>query len=214
MPSGPCWWPGAHRVVNAVITAPFGDTGWFVQGLVAAVATVVTLPYGVLVGVLLYLDLRARKEALTIEALEPTSRHQRSDAADPLGRAAEHGWCSAAMSPMSWSSGRRRPGCARPSPPTRRAARSWWWASAAATTPTLGPDRRRHQRRPDGGGVQLPDARGDGPGHPDRRAAGRDRPDHGTDDGIVVATTLSASTLAGDPPWTPPRSVDRSPRSQ
>ena len=56
-------------VVNALITAPFGDTGWFVQGLVAAVATVVTLPYGVLVGVLLYLDLRARKEALTIEAL-------------------------------------------------------------------------------------------------------------------------------------------------
>ena len=49
-------------VVNALITLPFGDTSWFVQGLVAAVATVVTLPYGVLVGVLLYLDLRARKE--------------------------------------------------------------------------------------------------------------------------------------------------------
>jgi hypothetical protein len=56
-------------VVNAVITAPFGGTGWFVQGLVAAVATVVTLPYGVLVGVLLYLDLRARKESLTLESL-------------------------------------------------------------------------------------------------------------------------------------------------
>jgi hypothetical protein len=35
----------------------------------AAVATVVTLPYGVLVGVLLYLDLRARKERLTMDAL-------------------------------------------------------------------------------------------------------------------------------------------------
>jgi hypothetical protein len=56
-------------VVNAVITAPFGATGWFVQGVAAAVATVVTLPYGVLVGVLLYLDLRARKERLTMEAL-------------------------------------------------------------------------------------------------------------------------------------------------
>jgi hypothetical protein len=56
-------------VVNSVITLPFSDTGWFVQGLVAAVATVVTLPYGVLVGVLLYLDLRARKERLTLEAL-------------------------------------------------------------------------------------------------------------------------------------------------
>ena len=56
-------------VVNAVITAPFGATGWFVQGVAAAVATVVTLPYGVLVGVLLYLDLRARKERLTMETL-------------------------------------------------------------------------------------------------------------------------------------------------
>jgi hypothetical protein len=56
-------------IVNAVITAPFGATGWFVQAVAAAVATVVTLPYGVLVGVLLYLDLRARKERLTLEAL-------------------------------------------------------------------------------------------------------------------------------------------------
>jgi hypothetical protein len=56
-------------VVNAVITLPFGETSWFVQGVVAAVATVVTMPYGVLVGVLLYLDLRARKEALTLERL-------------------------------------------------------------------------------------------------------------------------------------------------
>jgi hypothetical protein len=56
-------------IVNAVITAPFGSTGWFVQGVAAAVATVVTLPYSALVGVLLYLDLRARKERLTLEAL-------------------------------------------------------------------------------------------------------------------------------------------------
>jgi uncharacterized membrane protein len=56
-------------IVNAVITAPFGATGWFVQGVAAAVATVVTLPYGVLVGVLLYLDLRARKERLSLETL-------------------------------------------------------------------------------------------------------------------------------------------------
>jgi membrane-anchored glycerophosphoryl diester phosphodiesterase (GDPDase) len=56
-------------VVNSVITLPFGDTSWFVQGLVSAVATTVTMPYGVLVGVLLYVDLRARKEALTLERL-------------------------------------------------------------------------------------------------------------------------------------------------
>jgi hypothetical protein len=56
-------------VVNAVITAPFGATNWFAQAVAAAVATVITLPYGVLVGVLLYLDLRARKERLTMETL-------------------------------------------------------------------------------------------------------------------------------------------------
>ena len=56
-------------IVNAVITAPFGATNWFAQGVAAAVATVVTLPYGVLVGVLLYLDLRARKERITMETL-------------------------------------------------------------------------------------------------------------------------------------------------
>ena len=56
-------------VVNSVLTLPFGDTGWLGQGLVSAVATTVTMPYGVLVGVLLYLDLRARKENLTLEAL-------------------------------------------------------------------------------------------------------------------------------------------------
>jgi hypothetical protein len=61
-------------VVNSLITLPFGDTGWFVQGLVAAAATVVTLPYGVLVGVLLYLDLRARKQSLTLESLRADLR--------------------------------------------------------------------------------------------------------------------------------------------
>jgi hypothetical protein len=56
-------------IVNAVITAPFGATNWFAQGVAAAVATVTTLPYGVLVEVLLYLDLRARKERITMETL-------------------------------------------------------------------------------------------------------------------------------------------------
>jgi hypothetical protein len=56
-------------VVNAVITSPFNNTSWFVQAVAAAVATTVTLPYGVLVGVLLYLDLRARKENLNMERL-------------------------------------------------------------------------------------------------------------------------------------------------
>jgi hypothetical protein len=73
------WWHAAltlvvagllTAVVNAVITAPFGAGAWFIQGIAAAIATTVTLPYGALVGVLLYLDLRARKERLDLGALK------------------------------------------------------------------------------------------------------------------------------------------------
>jgi hypothetical protein len=57
-------------VISAVITAAFSGGGsWLVQGLADAVATVLTLPYGALVGVLLYLDLRARKESLSLDTL-------------------------------------------------------------------------------------------------------------------------------------------------
>jgi len=56
-------------VVNALITAPFSATNWFGQAVAAAVATVITLPYSTLIGVLLYLDLRARKENLNLERL-------------------------------------------------------------------------------------------------------------------------------------------------
>ena len=72
------WWHAAFTllvagfitgVANAVITAPFGAGAWLVQGIAAAVATTVTLPYGALVGVLLYLDLRSRKERLDLDTL-------------------------------------------------------------------------------------------------------------------------------------------------
>jgi hypothetical protein len=56
-------------VVNSVITAPFSAGAWFAQAVAAAVATTVTMPYGALVGVLLYLDLRARKERLDLGTL-------------------------------------------------------------------------------------------------------------------------------------------------
>jgi ABC-type transporter Mla maintaining outer membrane lipid asymmetry permease subunit MlaE len=58
------------EVVNAVITAPFSAGAWFVQGVAAAIATTVTLPFGALVGVLLYLDLRARNERLDLDTLK------------------------------------------------------------------------------------------------------------------------------------------------
>ena len=71
------WWHAALTllvgalitgVVNAVITAPFSAGAWLIQGVAAAVATTVTLPYGALVGVL-HLDLRARKERLDLDTL-------------------------------------------------------------------------------------------------------------------------------------------------
>jgi hypothetical protein len=77
------WWHTAFTilvaglitaVVNAVITAPFSAGAWFLQGIAAAVATTVTLPYGALVGVLLYLDLRARKEPLDLDTLKANLR--------------------------------------------------------------------------------------------------------------------------------------------
>src|SRR5829696_3475361 len=57
-------------VINAVITAPFSAGAWLIQGIAAAVATTVTLPYGALVGVLMYLDLRARTERLHLDTLK------------------------------------------------------------------------------------------------------------------------------------------------
>lgn len=56
-------------VVNAVLTAPFGDN-WAVRSLAASLASVVTMPYTALVGVLIYLDLRVRKERYTAADLE------------------------------------------------------------------------------------------------------------------------------------------------
>ena len=73
------WWHAAFTVllaglltavVDPVITAPFKAGAWLAQTVAAAVATTVTLPYGALVGVLLYLDLRARKERLDLDTLK------------------------------------------------------------------------------------------------------------------------------------------------
>jgi hypothetical protein len=73
------WWHAAltvlvagliTEVVNAIITAPFSAGAWFLQAVAAAIATTVTLPFGALVGVLLYLDLRARKERLDLDTLK------------------------------------------------------------------------------------------------------------------------------------------------
>lgn len=55
-------------VVSAIIGAIGGDN-WFVGWIFQAIAQIITAPFSALVSVLLYLDLRARREALTAEGL-------------------------------------------------------------------------------------------------------------------------------------------------
>ena len=55
-------------IVTAILTA-FGGDNWFVRGILSSIASVITTPFVALVTVLLYLDLRSRKEALSEEVL-------------------------------------------------------------------------------------------------------------------------------------------------
>ena len=55
-------------IVQGILTA-IGGHNWFVRWIFSAIAQILTSPFSALVTVLLYLDLRARKEALTAERL-------------------------------------------------------------------------------------------------------------------------------------------------
>jgi hypothetical protein len=55
-------------VVGAILSAPF--SAWPVRAIGQAIAQIVTLPFTTTVGVLIYLDLRARREGLTVETLQ------------------------------------------------------------------------------------------------------------------------------------------------
>jgi hypothetical protein len=57
------------KVVVHAVTGPFGLGGWLVQALPVAVAALLLVPYGAAVLVVLYLDLRARKERVDLEVL-------------------------------------------------------------------------------------------------------------------------------------------------
>ena len=55
-------------VVSSVVGS-FGGSNWFGSWIFSAIAQIITAPFSALVSVLLYLDLRARKEALTADSL-------------------------------------------------------------------------------------------------------------------------------------------------
>jgi hypothetical protein len=56
-------------IASAILQAPFGSSGWFGPAIGASIAQIVTAPFTALVTILVYLDLRARKESLTTEGL-------------------------------------------------------------------------------------------------------------------------------------------------
>jgi hypothetical protein len=56
-------------VVSGLFTAPFNDN-WVARGMASAIASVITMPFTALVGILIYLDLRVRKEQLDNATLE------------------------------------------------------------------------------------------------------------------------------------------------
>jgi hypothetical protein len=73
---GHFWHVALVLIVTALITGlvsgilgAIGGDNWFVAWIFEAVATILTAPFTALVSVLLYLDLRARSEALTAEQL-------------------------------------------------------------------------------------------------------------------------------------------------
>jgi hypothetical protein len=55
-------------IVGGVIGA-LGGSSWVLRWIFGAIAQIITSPFTALVSVLLYLDLRARKEALTADVL-------------------------------------------------------------------------------------------------------------------------------------------------
>jgi Membrane domain of glycerophosphoryl diester phosphodiesterase len=55
-------------LVSGIFTA-FGGTNWFVRGVLASIGAVITMPFTALVTMLLYMDLRVRKEAFNEETL-------------------------------------------------------------------------------------------------------------------------------------------------
>jgi hypothetical protein len=55
-------------IISGIIGAIGGDN-WFVGWIFQAIAQIITAPFSAIVSVLLYLDLRARREALTAEGL-------------------------------------------------------------------------------------------------------------------------------------------------
>ena len=56
-------------IVGSLVGALFGFGGWFVRAIGEAVAQIVTAPFTALVTILVYLDLRARKENLSSDGL-------------------------------------------------------------------------------------------------------------------------------------------------
>ncbi|MBI3648016.1 MAG: hypothetical protein HY240_04610 [Actinobacteria bacterium] len=56
-------------IVGQVLQAPFSGAGWFGLAIGASIAQIVTAPFTAIVSILVYLDVRARKESLSSDGL-------------------------------------------------------------------------------------------------------------------------------------------------
>ena len=61
----------AYLIVAVIggLLGAIGGNNWVIRWIFNAIAQIITTPFSALVSVLLYLDLRARKEALTTDVL-------------------------------------------------------------------------------------------------------------------------------------------------
>ncbi len=66
-------------VVSGIISAlgTIAGTSWFTEWVFGSIGEIVVAPFSALVSIILYLDLRARTEGLTVTALRTVSRERR-----------------------------------------------------------------------------------------------------------------------------------------
>jgi hypothetical protein len=134
-----------------------------------------------------------------LSAVRPGPHHQPHPGLRPADAVAGIGLCRGGRgaSASSWAG---IPAWSWPPPP-------WPWRrcssrpAAASSRRSTGASPPPPRHRPDDRRVQRSAAPADRPGHPDRRGAGRGRPDHAADPGVTVAAAIRQCVPGPAHPW-------------